>query len=204
MSFKCYSLLTKIKGLKMTDLVKKLSKIQRELKCEKNLYNSFGKYKYRNLESIFEALKAHLKDELIVKIDEEMVMVGDRIYNKSTASITDGKDTISAVAFAREAENKKGMDPAQVSIATSSYSSKSAMQKLFMLDDTATIHDVDNQDNTQASFIEQIRGLLKDTKTDMLEFLKYFDAKAISELTFDQQQEAVKMLNTKKSRGGKK
>lgn len=185
------------------ELVEKLSKIQRELVCEKNLYNNFGKYKYRNLEAIFEALKQHLKDKLIVKIDEDIVMIGDRIYIKATASITDGKDTITATAFAREAENKKGMDSAQVTISTSSYASKSAMQKLFMLDDTATIHDVDNQDNTITSFLEQVRKLLKETKTDEQEFLKHFKQSAVSQLTYDQQQQAVEMLNKKKQRQAK-
>lgn len=184
-------------------LVEKLSKIQRELICEKNLYNNFGKYKYRNLESIFDALKGHLNNEVTVKIDEDVVMVGDRIYIKAIASITDGKDTISATAFAREAENKKGMDSAQVTISTSSYASKSAMQKLFMLDDTATIHDVDSQDNTVVSFMEQVKKLLKETKTDEQEFLKHFKQNAVSSLTYEQQQEAIKMLNTKKARQNK-
>ena len=185
------------------ELIKKLSKIQRELVCEKNLLNKFGNYKYRNLESIFDALKQHLNDEVIVTVNEDIVMVGDRLYIKATAQITDGKDSVSATAFAREADNKKGMDSAQVTISTSSYASKSAMQKLFMLDDTATVHDVDNQDNTQASFIEQIRKLLTETKTDVMEFLKHFGRAAISDLTYEEQQKAVQMLNTKKAREGK-
>ena len=38
-------------------LGEKLSKIQYEMKAPKNLYNSFGKYKYRNVEGILEAFK---------------------------------------------------------------------------------------------------------------------------------------------------
>lgn len=38
-------------------LKEKLSKIQQEMKVPKNLYNSFGKYNYRNAESILEAFK---------------------------------------------------------------------------------------------------------------------------------------------------
>ncbi len=106
----------------MKELIGKLNKIQKNLVCEKNLYNSFGKYKYRNLESIFDAVKG-LLDGTIVKIDEDIVIVGDRIYVKAIASITDGQDTISATAFAREADMKKGMDSAQVTISTSSYAS---------------------------------------------------------------------------------
>lgn len=178
------------------ELIKKLSKIQKELVCEKNLYNSFGKYKYRNLESIFDALKKHL-GELVVKIDEDLVLIGDRYYIKATATVTDGKDSLSAVAFARESLSKKGMDDAMVTVATSSYAAKSAMQKLFMLDDTTNTHEVDAQDNSQTSAIEKINKLINTKKVDKLEFLKYFKVSAISELSYDNQQKAIQMLEKK-------
>ena len=38
-------------------LKEKLSAIQQEMKAPKNLYNSFGKYSYRNAEGILEAFK---------------------------------------------------------------------------------------------------------------------------------------------------
>lgn len=181
----------------MKELVKKLAKIQRELVCTKNLRNNFGKFNYRNLESIFDALKGHLKDDLVVTVNEELVLVGDRFYIKATASITDGESTISANAFARESLSKKGMDDAMVTISTSSYASKSAMQKLFMLDDTPNVHEVDAQDNSQTSMIEAINKLIKTKKTDKAEFLKYFGVSAVSELNYDNQQIAITMLEKK-------
>ncbi len=181
----------------MKELIGKLNKIQKNLVCEKNLYNSFGKYKYRNLESIFDAVKG-LLDGTVVKIDEDIVIVGDRIYVKAIASITDGQDTISATAFAREADMKKGMDSAQVTISTSSYASKSAMQKLFMLDDTSNTHEVDAQDNTSTTATNEINKLIKTKKVDSVEFLKYFKVNAVSELNYDNQQKAIKMLKDKK------
>lgn len=180
----------------MEDLVKKLNKIQKNLVCEKNLYNNFGKYKYRNLESIFNALKSHL-DGLIVKIDEDLVLVGDRFYIKAIATITNGKESISATAFARESNSKKGMDEAMVTISTSSYASKSAMQKLFMLDDTSNTHEVDAQDNTATTATSNINKLIKDKKVDKVEFLKYFKVNAVSELNYDNQQKAIAMLQKK-------
>ena len=39
----------------------KLLAVQEDLKAPKNKYNNFGKYNYRNLESIFEGLKPCLK-----------------------------------------------------------------------------------------------------------------------------------------------
>jgi len=185
------------KDKKMEDLVKNLSKIQRELICTKNLFNAFGKYKYRNLESIFDALKSHLNDELVVKVDEDLILVGDRYYIKAIATITNGKDSISATAFARESLSKKGMDDSMVTISTSSYASKSAMQKLFMLDDTADIHEVDGQDNTTTTAIETIRKLIKTKKVVEADFLKYFKVTRVGELSYDNQQEAVAMLQKK-------
>lgn len=179
------------------ELVKKLAKIQKELVCEKKLYNSFGKYNYRNLESIFDALKKHIGD-LVVKIDEDLVLIGDRYYIKATATITDGKDSISSTAFARESLSKKGMDDSMVTVSTSSYASKSAMQKLFMLDDTSNTHEPDAQDNSQVSVTNEINKLIKTKKVDLVEFLKYFKKNAVSELNYDDQQKALIMLQNKK------
>jgi len=181
----------------MKELVKKLGKIQKNLVCEKNLYNNFGKYKYRNLESIFDALKSHLGDTLAVRIDEDIVLIGDRYYIKATAIITDGIDSISTSAFARESLTKKGMDDSMVTISTSSYASKSAMQKLFMLDDTSNTHDVDAQDNTTTTAIETINRMIKEKKVNTVDFLKYFNVSSVSKLSYDNQQKAIQMLESK-------
>jgi hypothetical protein len=63
-------------------------------------------------------------------------MVGDRYYVQSVATLTDGKETYSTTAYAREEESKKGMDGAQVTGSSSSYSRKYALSGLFGLDDT--------------------------------------------------------------------
>lgn len=41
----------------MSEVHKALLEIQRDLKCEKSQYNSFGKYSYRSKEDILEAVK---------------------------------------------------------------------------------------------------------------------------------------------------
>lgn len=126
-------------------LNEKLMRIQTELKAPKNLYNSFGKYKYRNAEGIQEALKPLLKVYGVnVTLSDSIEEVGGRIYVKSVAILTDlySKESIFATAYAREAETKKGMDDAQVTGATSSYARKYALNGLFLLDDT---EDVDSE-----------------------------------------------------------
>jgi len=117
--------------------MEKLIAIQSELKAPKNQFNSFGKYNYRNAEDILEALKPLLKKhECLLTISDEIVEVGGRIYVKATASIFDGKYTLTASAFAREEEVKKGMDSAQITGSSSSYARKIALSGLFLIDDT--------------------------------------------------------------------
>ena len=113
----------------------KLSGIVKELKAPKNQINSFGGYKYRNCEDILEAVKP-LLDGLFLSISDEIVVVGDRYYVKATATVTDGETSHSASAMAREALNKKGMDDAQVTGATSSYARKYCLNGLFGIDDS--------------------------------------------------------------------
>ena len=129
----------------------KLMKIQIELKAPKNLYNSFGKYHYRNAEGIQEALKPMEKAYgVTTTLSDEMVEVGGRVYVKATATITDvgTGEAISVTAYAREARDKKGMDDAQVTGATSSYARKYALNGLFLLDDTK---DVDSEEYQSTS-----------------------------------------------------
>ena len=121
----------------MKELVKKLAKIQSELKAPKNQYNNFGKYKYRSCEDILEAVKPLVnKIDCIMTISDEIVMLGDRYYVKATAAITDGENSISNSAYARESFDKKGMDDSQITGATSSYARKYALNGLLCIDDT--------------------------------------------------------------------
>ena len=117
--------------------MKRLAKIQRELKVPKNQYNAFGEYKFRSAEDILEAVKPLLGD-LTLLLSDEVVLIGERYYIKATARLFDGNGKLIAevYAYAREAENKKKMDVSQVSGATSSYARKYALKGLFAIDDT--------------------------------------------------------------------
>ena len=132
----------------MPDTTKKtvfqqLAHIQKELKAPKNQTNTFGKYKYRSCEDILEAVKPLLGDCIII-ITDKIVKKGDRYYVKATVKITDDKSHISNEAYARETDQKKGMDSSQVTGATSSYARKYALNGLFAIDDTK---DADTQNN---------------------------------------------------------
>lgn len=117
----------------------KLMQIQTELKAPKNLYNSFGKYKYRNAEGIQEALKPYLnKYGCTLILSDKVEQYGERIYIKATAILYDieSDERVIAEAYAREALEKKGMDESQITGTASSYARKYALNGLFLLDDT--------------------------------------------------------------------
>src|SRR6056297_62771 len=115
----------------------KLIKIQNKLKVPKEHKNSFGGYNYRSCEEIVENAKPVLEEQgLLVTLDDEIVNIGDRYYVKATARLSDGENSIEIHGYAREEENKKGMDSMQLTGATSSYARKYALNGLFAIDDT--------------------------------------------------------------------
>ena len=117
----------------------KLGKIQVNLKAPKNQFNSFGRYAYRSCEDILEAVKPLLSDTgCTLTITDDVIAVAERIYVKATCKLTEIKtgETVEVSACAREAEDKRGMDAAQVTGSTSSYARKYALNGLFSIDDT--------------------------------------------------------------------
>lgn len=121
-----------------------ISLIRAELKAPKSQYNSFGKYKYRNVEDIYEGLKP-----LMVKycaqydIDEEIKEICGKTMTEVTVIYKDAEQTVKSHGYA-EISMHKGMSPEQCIGTASSYATKYALNKLFQLDDT---QDVDSMDN---------------------------------------------------------
>lgn len=121
----------------------KLAIIQKKLKCEKSQYNSFGKYKYRSCEDILKAVKPLLDEtQTVLTLSDELVLIGERYYIKATATLLDCEaqttmetKIVSATAYAREDETKKGMDGSQITGTASSYARKYALGGLFDIDD---------------------------------------------------------------------
>ena len=118
--------------------MKSLISIQGELKAPKGQYNSFGKYHYRSCEDILEAVKPLLhKHNATLSITDEVVLIGDRFYVKATATFVSADGYVQSVsAYAREEQDKKGMDGSQITGASSSYARKYALNGLFLIDDT--------------------------------------------------------------------
>jgi hypothetical protein len=122
-------------------LTEKLTKIQTEFKSKKSRFNSFGKYYFRSAEDILEATKPFLKElGVTVTVDEELLTMKpgscDLPVIKTTATITDGKNNITATAIVGVDLDQKGMQMPQRYGAASSYGKKYALGNLFLIDDT--------------------------------------------------------------------
>lgn len=130
--------------------MKELQSIQSKLKVPKSQYNKFGKYPYRSCEDILEAVKPLLAEEkCTLTISDDITMIGDWIYVKATATLTNESGAKEqTTAFAREEAVKKGMDAAQITGSTSSYARKYALNGLFCIDDTKD-PDTTNQGNQE-------------------------------------------------------
>ena len=128
--------------------MKELITIQSELKAPKSQFNKFGGYKYRKAEDILEAVKPLLaKQKCTLIITDDVVLIGNRIYVKATATIKNEKGECETTnGWAREEETKKGMDGSQITGASSSYARKYALNGLFAIDD--------NQDSDAANEVQ--------------------------------------------------
>ena len=196
------------------NIYEKLLNIQTELKAPKGQYNSFGKYKYRSCEDILEAVKPICaKNKVTLILSDSLENIGDRYYIKATATLIDVEngENLENTAYAREEQEKKGMDGSQITGTASSYARKYALNGLFNIDDTK---DADTDEYTkQSKAIDEgvknefqvdekvteleaktIYGLIMNQKRDLNKFLDYFKIKNTNELTKSQYVEALKML----------
>ncbi len=133
-------------------MIKKLITIQHDLKAPKKQFNSFGKYNYRNQEDILEALKPLLYAQgLVLTLSDTVMTVGDALFVEATATISDGEKSMTTVAQAGLDLNKKGMDKAQATGASSSYARKYALNAMFLIDDTKDSDATNKHGKTQTT-----------------------------------------------------
>ena len=177
-------------------IYEKLSKIQEELKAPKGQYNSFGKYKYRSCEDILEAVKPLLvKNKLSMQISDELMQIGDRYYVKASAILLDIEDnsTMTNTAYAREEEEKKGMDGSQITGTASSYARKYALNGLFLIDDTkdADTDEYQEQNNKVKKITKEQIKKLGELVDDIPAMLNYFKIDKIENMPYDLAQQTI-------------
>lgn len=159
--------------------MEELMYIQSKVHAPKDSVNQYGKYKYRKAEQILEAVKPYLTEKkCTLVVSDEIELVGDRIYVKATSTLTNEKgECVSAVGWAREADNLSGMSPGQVTGATSSYARKYSLCGLFAIDDTK---DLDDESVTNPQAVKRGRKSQQSTSIPqgMIEQAKVEIAKA--------------------------
>ena len=156
----------------MKEINKKLAVIQTELKAKKSSYNSFGKYYFRKAEDILEAVKPFLiREGVSVRLDEELVHDTPPTL-KSTATVSDGENSITATAIVGVDLNQKGMQTAQQFGAASSYGKKYALGNLFLIDDTADA-DSTNSHGKASQLVNKAKANMTDNQyKKAVEFVK--------------------------------
>lgn len=184
-----------------------LTNIQNELKVAKKKKNDFGKYFYRSADDIYEAVKPLLlKYKCTIRIEDDVVLVGNRYYVCSTVYFTDSEGNVEThKSYAREPETKKGMDEAQITGATISYCKKYALGGLLLIDDTEDF-DAINDHNTGEELIttkqyERLKTIIAKNNIStesVLEFIKTYGYANGSSIKVKDYAEICKKIETLK------
>ena len=186
--------------------MKRLVKVQNELKAPKGQFNKFGNYKYRSAEDILTAVKPLLaENDLVMTISDDIVAVNDRVYVKALVTIRDvesGNVVANNCAFARESESKKGMDSSQITGTASSYARKYALNGMFLIDDTkdADTDEFHKQTKPSVPTMSTINAQIKTLKlTDenIDEIKSKYKVKELKEMTDEQKIELGQFLGQK-------
>jgi hypothetical protein len=115
----------------------KLATIQTKFKSKKSRFNSFGKYYFRSAEDILEATKPYLLElGVSVTINEELIASDPMPILQTSATVSDGDNSIVATALVGVDLAQKGMQVPQQFGSASSYGKKYALGNLFLIDDT--------------------------------------------------------------------
>lgn len=192
------------------NLYNRLLAVQMELKAPKNQFNGFGKYSYRSCEDILEAVKPLCeKQGLVLMLSDSLEYISGRFYIKAMAILTDtetGKQ-ISASAFAREDETKKGMDGSQITGSASSYARKYALNGLFCIDDTKDADTRDNRSEVQLASQKQkneLEVLCQRTGSELAKVLSWVGCSDLAALTVPAWNKAIAGLRAKAQKEGTK
>ena len=173
--------------------------VQRDLKAPKNQYNSFGKYRYRSCEDILEGVKPILQEYgCAIVLSDTIEQIGDRFYVKATATFydCDTGESVSNTAYARESDDKKGMDASQITGTASSYARKYALNGLLLIDDTKDADTDENYIQTRGEekiTDTQVKSLLKKyPKPEQVKnILDHFNIKKLEDMTVAQLSELI-------------
>lgn len=188
------------------NIYEKLMNIQSELKSPKNLVNKFGGFNYRSCEDILEAVKPLLKKyRCTLKLSDEIVNIGNRNYVQSTARLIDldSSDSIDNVAYAREAEEKKGMSEEMLTGSCSSYCRKYCLNGLFLIDDAEDPDsgNVSEQQEEHLKLLTEFNQLADDTGLNREALYEKLGVVSDTQIPSTKLKELIEQI--KKKKGGK-
>jgi len=145
----------------MSDLIKRLNKIQREIHVPKNQFNSFGKYNFRKLEDILQALKPLLGDDCVITFDEDIEVHGEREYVFSTATISMEGHSLSARSPAMHPLKIGSMSDPQLTGTAVTYARKGSIGSLLLLDDNPEVDAMQGEPDEWAEQAEKYNDLIE-------------------------------------------
>ena len=191
--------------------ITKIIALQSEIVARKDCFNNFGKYKYRTAEGILADVKPVAnKYGFYVKLSDTMEFLGQHLVLKATAELLNeqGEVVLSSTACAVHANEKKGMDLAQLSGATSSYARKYALCGLFGIDDAEqdldalATHGQHNQRQQAYSVVtaEQaqiLQEMIDAAGVDIKRFLSAYKCNSLSTFNAAYYDDAIAKLKTK-------
>ena len=152
---------------------KKLLIIQQKINGDKNLYNSFSKFSYRNVEGVLKELKPLMAEtNTVIHFNDGVLISGDWHYISATASLLDaetGEVIAQSTAYAREAESRKGMDASQITGSASSYARKYAISALLALSPAPDADELPPAGKAESG-IDNLRNILNGKKIPVEDF----------------------------------
>ena len=192
----------------------KIIALQSEIIARKDCFNNFGKYKYRTAEGILaDAKPVANKYGFYIKLSDDLELLGQHLVLKATAELLNAQGVVvlTSTACALHAPEKKGMDLAQLSGATSSYARKYALCGLFGIDDAG--QDLDELaargQNNQKQQSQQGYSVVSDEQAQILQemidaagvdikrFLSAYKCNSLSTFNAAYYDDAIAKLKTK-------
>ena len=188
-----------------------LAQIQSEIIARKDQINNYAGFKYRTAEGILAEVKPVInKYGFYIKLSDEIKQIGSSLFLESRAELLDnsGQVVISSSAVALHEEARKGMSPAQLSGATSSYARKYALCGLFGIDDAEqdidalTTHGQNNQRQQAYSVVtaEQaqiLQEMIDAAGVDIKRFLSAYKCNSLGSFNAAYYDDAIAKLKTK-------
>lgn len=117
--------------------MKELIEVQKKLSVPKGRKQQ--NYSYRSTEDILTAVKKIMPEGCFLTMADSVQNIGDRNYICSSATFSNGEDSIHSTGYAWEPEKIASMSMPQITGSCSSYARKTALCGLFMIDDSKDV-----------------------------------------------------------------